>query len=367
MKKGIMNHIRFCILLFVSLIFFISNPAHAEVKTFIKDYVYQAGDEDSKNSSRTIALREVKRLLLEELGTYLESITEVKNFHLTKDQITTLTAGIVSTEIISEKWDIEGLKYYLKAKISADPASVIQSIDKLRQNREKTKELEDTRKRADVLLRENERLKEELKTSKGTAKERKQEEYAKGIKELSAIEWFEKGKVFYQSENHNEAINAYSRAIELNPKLAKGYNGRGAAYAKLGNYQQAIRDFDKAIKLNPKYAFAYNNRGKTYNILGKYQQAIRDCDKAIKLSPKDAFAYNSRGNVYDSLGKYQQAIRDYDKAIELNPKGELAYKGRGTAYSMFGKPESAINDWKIAARLGDKPTQDFLRKEGIEW
>jgi hypothetical protein len=40
----------------------------AETKTFIKEYTYQAGDEDSKNSCRVIALREVKRLLLEELG-----------------------------------------------------------------------------------------------------------------------------------------------------------------------------------------------------------------------------------------------------------------------------------------------------------
>ncbi len=75
----------------------------AETKTFIKEYAYQAGDEDSKNSSRVIALREVKRLLLEELGTYLESTTEVQNFKLTRDQIVTLTAGIVQTELIEEK------------------------------------------------------------------------------------------------------------------------------------------------------------------------------------------------------------------------------------------------------------------------
>ncbi len=37
-------------------------------------------------------LAQVKRLLLEELGTYLEARTEVKNYQLTKDEITTLTA-----------------------------------------------------------------------------------------------------------------------------------------------------------------------------------------------------------------------------------------------------------------------------------
>ena len=117
----------------------LSSLALAEMKTFVKDYTYQASEEDSRNSSRTISLREVKRLLLEELGTYLESETEVKDFQLTKDQITTLTAGIVQTEIIEEKWD--GRTYWLKARIAADSGEVIKSIDALRKDRQKTKEL----------------------------------------------------------------------------------------------------------------------------------------------------------------------------------------------------------------------------------
>ena len=72
---------------------------------------------------QVIALEQVKRLLLEKLGTYLESETEVKNLQLTKDQIVILTAGIVRTEIIEERWD--GKTYYLKAKITADPKDVI--------------------------------------------------------------------------------------------------------------------------------------------------------------------------------------------------------------------------------------------------
>ena len=79
-----------CLILVIIFISTPIQPADAEIKTFMKDYTYRAGDEDSRNSSRTIALKEVKKLLLEELGTYLESQTEVKNFQMTKDQITTL-------------------------------------------------------------------------------------------------------------------------------------------------------------------------------------------------------------------------------------------------------------------------------------
>jgi hypothetical protein len=81
---------------FVAVLLSFSRPASAEMKTFLKEYTYQASDEDSKNSSRTIALRQVQRLLLEELGSYLESETQIKGFVLTKDQITALTAGVVN-------------------------------------------------------------------------------------------------------------------------------------------------------------------------------------------------------------------------------------------------------------------------------
>ena len=119
-------------------------PHSAEIKTFIKEYSYQASEDDSRNSSRTLAMREAKRLLLEELGTYLESITEVQTFQMTKDQITTLTAGIVQIEIVDEKWD--GHTYWLKSKIKADPGNVVKAIGALRDDRQKTQELEEVKK-----------------------------------------------------------------------------------------------------------------------------------------------------------------------------------------------------------------------------
>jgi len=93
---------RITLISFLSVLF-IANHASAELKTFTKEYTHQASDLDSKISSRAIALEQAKRLLLEEVGTYLISETEVKDFQLTKDKITTLTAGIVQAEILDEK------------------------------------------------------------------------------------------------------------------------------------------------------------------------------------------------------------------------------------------------------------------------
>ncbi|MCX5712932.1 MAG: tetratricopeptide repeat protein [Candidatus Omnitrophica bacterium] len=309
---------RFILFSFLFLLF-IPDLTSAETKTFIKEYTYQASEDDSRNSSRTIAMREVKRLLLEELGTYLESVTEVQNFQLTKDQITMLTAGIVQTEIVDEKWD--GHSYWLKSKISADSGDVIKSIDALRKDRQKTKELEEVRKRSDALLKENERLRKELATATGEKKKKDTEAYNKNIEDLNATEWVEKGYAAYRSSNMNNAIAAFSKAIEVNPKYAGAYIARGDAYMQLRNYPQAIKEFDKAIEINPQEAGAYSFRGNAYGGLGNYRQALEDYNRAIELDPKyESFFLHFRGPIHMALGNYHQAIEDFSKIIQAYPK-----------------------------------------------
>ena len=356
MKKYLIPIILLPLLAFSSLV-------SAETKTFVKEYSYQASEYDSKVSCRALALEQVKRLLLEELGTYLESDTEVKNFQLTKDQIIILTAGIVRTEIIEEKWD--GKTYSLKAKIIADPNDVASSIEKLRQDRQKTREMEEMRQRADEELKEIERLRKELEIAK--AEKPNLSQYNKAINGLSATDWFQKGKAFENAGNHKQAIEANTRAIELDPKYAYAFNNRGNTYGNLGDYKQAIRDYDRAIELNPKDADAFNNRGTAYNDLGDHRQAIRDYNRAIELDPKDAAAYYNRAIAYGKIGDHRQEIRDYNRAIELNPKYAKAYYNRGIYYSGLGDHQQAISNIKTAARLGDKKAQDFLRSKGIGW
>jgi tetratricopeptide (TPR) repeat protein len=254
------------------LLFVLQSYSFAEVKTYIKEYTYNASEVDNKVSSHVTAMREVKKLLLEELGTYLESLTEVKNFELTKDQITSLTAGIVKTEIVDEKWD--GHTYWIKTKIVADTDDVIKSIDNLRKDRDESRELEDAKKRSDVLLEANKKLREELVLAKGNVKQEVQQRYDNSIKELSSIEWYESGLINYKKVDYETAVRDYSKAIELNPKYATAYNNRGFAYMKLSKYNEAIIDFDKAIELNSKYATAYNNREIAYNRLNDKESII---------------------------------------------------------------------------------------------
>lgn len=353
------------VLIGAALGLFLYGPANAETRTFEREYTYQAGDDDSRNSSRACAMREVKRLILEEIGVYLEAKTEVKDFRMTNDQVVMYTAGIVSTEVLAEKWD--GSLFYLKARVAADPDEIARSIDRLRKDVEKTRELEDLRKNVSALLAENERLKGALASSDDKVKGPALAAYQKNMGALNALDWFEKGYTSEMAGDFREAIKAYDMAISINPAYAPAYNNRGKCYARLGDYTRAARDLDRAVALGPNIATIRYNRGNLNNRLGRYQRALADFNHAVSLDPRFAQAFNNRGNVYVRLHDYQRALADFDKAVSLDPGFTAAYYNRGNTQDRLGNRQQAIQDLVTAARQGSISAGKALKARGISF
>lgn len=315
-------------------------PAHAEMKTFVKEYTYQASDFDSKISSRTIALEQVKRLLLEEVGTFLISETEVKNFQLTRDKISILSAGIVRTEILVEKWD--GKTYFLKVKASLDPQDVSKLLAELRDNSQKNRELEETNRKVNEAL-------EKIKELQGAhaAKQNsdnKQNEYSKAIDELKSKEWLDKGIALMSEEKYAEALNAFNKAAEINPASVWAHINRGWALNTVGEYYQALKVYDKAADIDPRNPYIYVNRGMSYNSIGDYQRALLDEDQAITLDANNSWAYIGRARAYLGIGNFNQALADLNKAAQLEPGNSFTYSTRVWAHNALGNYRQARED-----------------------
>ena len=170
-------------------------------------------------------------------------------------------------------------------------------------------------------------------------------------KELHAELAFQHGNTLSMLGQQNMAVEAYSAAIELNPRHAHAYNNRGIALHVKGEYDSAIKDYAKAIELNPNYAGGYNNRGVTYGEINEYGRAIRDYQAAIKLDPKFTLAYNNLGVAYYERGNFDGAIENYNIMIKINPRLAEAYHNRGNSYLSKGKVEHAIKDYNRAIKL----------------
>ena len=76
--------------------------AFAEIQTLTATHTYVLGDHDSKDDARQRCLLEAKRKVLEQAGVY-ESASEVKDFQLTKDKITSFAAAVMQVKDTTEE------------------------------------------------------------------------------------------------------------------------------------------------------------------------------------------------------------------------------------------------------------------------
>jgi tetratricopeptide (TPR) repeat protein len=276
------------ILIFYSLVvLFIPAALQAETVTFEEQYTYDASEADSKLTCRAISLLQVKKLLLEKLGTYLEAETEVVDFQLTRDEVTTLTAGIVKTEIIDEKWD--GKTYELTAMIAADPEAVAKSIDELRKSREGMEKIARLKNMNEKSIKKIEEFRNELERVQNNLISINRD-YGAASKIVSALESYETGLQFLREERYSDALSAFNEAIEIQPKYTYFYQ-RGKAYMRMKQYENAVRDFSKVISLNPDVRDAYFQRGITYRKMGKKKIGLKDINKAAELGHGNAIRW----------------------------------------------------------------------------
>uniref|UniRef100_A0A3P9KFW4 ST13 Hsp70 interacting protein n=1 Tax=Oryzias latipes TaxID=8090 RepID=A0A3P9KFW4_ORYLA len=85
-----------------------------------------------------------------------------------------------------------------------------------------------------------------------------------------------------------------------------------------GDLQKALDLFTEAIKLNPRLAILYAKRASVYIKMQKPNAAIRDCDRAISINPDSAQPYKWRGKAHRLLGHWEEAAKDLATACKLD-------------------------------------------------
>lgn len=70
------------------------------------------------------------------------------------------------------------------------------------------------------------------------------------------------GSILQRQKRDDEAILAYSQAIELNPNDIVSLTNRGEIYFKQGWFDDAVKDFDRAIAFDPKKENKWGNQAR---------------------------------------------------------------------------------------------------------
>src|SRR5207247_2320236 len=80
-------------------------------------------------------------------------------------------------------------------------------------------------------------------------------------------------------------IDAYQRAIKIEPNDAKAWYNLGTAYGNAGRSADEIAAYQQAIKIKPDFAKAWYNLGVAYGKAGRAADEIAAYQQAIKIKP----------------------------------------------------------------------------------
>ncbi len=113
---------------------------------------------------------------------------------------------------------------------------------------------------------------------------------------INAGELGEQGLELEREGRYDEAIEKYTKAIELLPESLGFRLMRATAYMSKEDYDSAIMDYTKIIELFPEVYGdeGYFERGRAYKANGDYEHAIADFEKAISISSDSEFINHVR-------------------------------------------------------------------------
>ncbi len=104
-------------------------------------------------------------------------------------------------------------------------------------------------------------------------------------RERSHVPWNQLGKLYYESQDYDESLNAYQEALKVKPDYLPSLIGLGNLYNQLKEYQKAINSYDLAIEINPQSYEAWFGKGVAFSGLQDLNLARESYEKALEIKP----------------------------------------------------------------------------------
>ena len=166
------------------------------------------------------------------------------------------------------------------------------------------------------------------------------------------------GTLYFLNSRYEKAVEAYRRAIALNPDVARVHFNLGAALLRLGRFEEARAASDDSIRISP-VPLAYSNLGVAHYLLGRFPEAAASFQRAVELAPKDYRWHIYLGDALTQIpGEAARARAAYEAALPLvtaeltvNPDDPLSVVALGRCLAKTGAPERAWSEVRRGVAL----------------
>ena len=159
----------------------------------------------------------------------------------------------------------------------------------------------------------------------------------------TAERWIERGNQLWRLLRYDEAVEAFDRAIALNPEFIHlAYYGKSLALSYQDRGEAALASLELATKIQLNFAPIFVLKSSVLRKLNRLDEALTAIDRAIALQDNNANSYLEKGIILLQLGRYLEAEVAFQKSIDIYPR-DNAYLLKGSCLRHSRKSRFGIS------------------------
>lgn len=178
----------------------------------------------------------------------------------------------------------------------------------------------------------------------------------------SALEWYLLGRTKYNENRFQEAVNAFKRCLQLDPRNVRAENNSGLSYEGLEDDKDADSAYRIAIQWQSNsphpYPQPYLNLGMLLARDSHTEQALPYLQKSVELAPQNPKAHEQLGRAYEKVQMLDKAQSELEKAIVIAPNISALHFELGRIYHKEKKYELAKREFARCSVLNGTYSTD---------
>ena len=184
----------------------------------------------------------------------------------------------------------------------------------------------------------------------------------KAASSLNGEGQFNVGLDHLRAGRYDLAIDSFQAAIKEDGKNPYFYKGLGDAYLSKKRYSEAINAFKKALEINPYYVDVRNDLGTAFLLSGKRDEGKKELSAAYANpeNPTPEQTAANLGQAYFEEKNYSQALSWYQTSLARNKDYAAAYILTSDALTALGRSDEALSQLEAGAQTLPKDVNIML-------
>ena len=166
--------------------------------------------------------------------------------------------------------------------------------------------------------------------------------------------YFDLATSYLEKRDLDNARQTLAAVLALDPQSARAYSMVGAVENMAGNQDEAFKQWQRAIEINPRHVDAHVHTAALHERRSELQQAEETIRKVLQFAPSDADVLSRLGSILLAKGDTAGAEAQFRAALKSDPYDAQAHRLLGVVHDRAGRVDEALREYREALKSNNR-------------